>query len=148
MFTKSGEWLGWLTASLENPGDLKAHAKEETLWHLSRCGAEGAADLHAALDAENSELSQELARDHAPSSIARLMRRQEVTQGASQAFELVKNRRDGAVWECCLRCQRALACRIAAPQTNRALRSDRPPFLSMRCATNSSQAMQAAAKTR
>lgn len=92
MFTKTSEWLGWLTASLENPGDLKAHAKEETLWHLSRCSAEDAADLHAALDAENAELSHELARNQAPSGIARLMRRQEIVQGALQAFELVKNR--------------------------------------------------------
>ena len=91
MFTKTSQWLDWLTASHENPGDLKAHAKEETLWHLSRWGAEDAVDLRAVLDAENTELSRELARAQTPSGIARLMRRQEIVQGALQAFEEIQN---------------------------------------------------------
>jgi hypothetical protein len=87
MLTKIARWLEGLTAGIEKPGDLKARAKEKTALHLSRCGVDEANDLRAMLVVENRDLSRQLAVVQAPSSMAVLMRRQEIVRGALQAFE-------------------------------------------------------------
>jgi hypothetical protein len=87
MLTKSTRWLEGLTASVEKPGDLKALSKEKTALHLSRCSDDEANDLRATLGVENADLSRQLAVVRAPSSMAVLMRRQEIVRGALQGFE-------------------------------------------------------------
>jgi hypothetical protein len=87
MLTKITRWLEGLTAGMENPGDLKALAKEQTALHLSRCSEDEANALRANLGVENRDLSRQLAVVQAPSSMTVLMRRQEIVRGALQAFE-------------------------------------------------------------
>ena len=87
MPTEMTRWLEGLTAGKENPGDLKARAKENTALHLSRCGEDEASALRTKLEVENRDLSRQLAVVQAPSSMAVLMRRQEIVRGALQAFE-------------------------------------------------------------
>ena len=84
---KTTRWLEGLTAGVENPGGLKARAKEETAIHLSRCSEDEAGALRTKLEVENRHLSRQLAVVQAPSSMTVLMRRQEIVRGALQAFE-------------------------------------------------------------
>jgi hypothetical protein len=88
MLTKTTRWLEGLAVGIEKPGDLKALAKEKTALHLSRCGVDVANDLRVMLGLENADLSRQLAVVKAPSSMAVLMRRQEIVRGALQAFEM------------------------------------------------------------
>jgi hypothetical protein len=84
---KNYQMAGGWTASVEKPGDLKALSKEKTALHLLRCRDDEANDLRAMLGVENADLSRQLAVVRAPSSMAVLMRRQEIVRGALQGFE-------------------------------------------------------------
>jgi hypothetical protein len=88
MLTKTTRWLEGLAVGIEKPGDLKALAKEKTALHLSQCSEDEASALRANLLVENRDLSRQLAVVQAPSSMAVLMRRQEIVRGALQAFEM------------------------------------------------------------